>query len=170
MEAWMNSALNFNVGLLPLTVTLATAASVFCISYAQAGGKGHAAHQHGVAKVNIVAEGNTLTIQLEAPSDSIYGFEHEAKKPVDVKKRDDAIEKLKINAEKMFLTDSSLGCKISNSSIKPFVTDDKAEGTKQNNPSNKQMAGTHSEVHAVFKFECSKPLVTALVESAGRLR
>jgi hypothetical protein len=34
---------------------------------AAAGGKGHSAHQHGVAKVNVVAEGNNLTIQLEAP-------------------------------------------------------------------------------------------------------
>lgn len=133
-----------------------------------AGGKGHAAHEHGVATVNVVAEGTGVTIQLEAPSDSIYGFEHEATKPADVKKRDEAIEKLKANADKMFLLDASLGCKVASSEIKPFVTEEKesANGSKKGHKNHKQ--GTHSEVHATFKFECGKPVAGSSLQFAAR--
>ena len=55
---------------------LALAVPVLYSCIALAAGKGHAAHEHGVAIVNIVGEGNSATIQLESPSDSIYGFEH----------------------------------------------------------------------------------------------
>ncbi|MEN9825949.1 MAG: hypothetical protein RI953_1694 [Pseudomonadota bacterium] len=135
---------------------------------AVAGGKGHAAHEHGVATVNVVAEGNGVTIQLEAPSDSIYGFEHEATKPADVKKRDEAIEKLKANADKMFLLDASLGCRVASSEIKPFVTEEKesANGSKKGHKNHKQ--GTHSEVHATFKFECGKPVAGSSLKFAAR--
>jgi len=135
-------------------------------SLAFAGGKGHKAHEHGKAQVNIVGEGNTITIALESPSDGIYGFEHEAKKPEEIKKRDEAVEKLKLNADKMFVLDPVLNCKVVSTDVKPFVTDD--EPAKENNKSKKHShkKGTHSEVHATFKFECGKPVAGTSVKFA----
>ncbi|NBX16709.1 MAG: DUF2796 domain-containing protein [Proteobacteria bacterium] len=151
-----------NIVLFALTICLFP--QIVLHNFAAAGGKGHSAHQHGVAKVNVVAEGNNLTIQLEAPSESIYGFEHEAKKPADIKKRDDAVTKLKSNADKMFLTDPALGCKLTTSDVKPFVTEEKHEEKSDK----KHKAGTHSEVHAVFKFECTKPPAGSILKFAAR--
>ncbi len=37
------------------------------------------AHQHGKGILNIVLEGNTLLMELEAPGADIIGFEHTAK-------------------------------------------------------------------------------------------
>lgn len=135
-------------------------------TFAVAGAKAHKAHEHGTAQVNIVGEGNTVTIALESPSDGIYGFEHEAKKPEDIKKRDEAIEKLKTSADKMFVLDSSLGCKLTSSEIKPFVTE--AEPAKDAGKTKKHnhKKGTHSEVHATFKFDCSKPVAGTAVKFA----
>ncbi|NBO39323.1 DUF2796 domain-containing protein [bacterium] len=140
-----------------------------------AGGKGHAAHEHGVAAVNVVGEGNSVTIQLEVPSESIYGFEHEAKKPADIKKRDEAVEKLKVNADKIFVLDPSLGCKISSADIKPFVLEaeepekeSKKEHKKEHKNHENHKQGTHSEVHASFKFECSKAVAGSSLKFAAR--
>jgi hypothetical protein len=152
-------------GLVP---ALGSAAVSLMTQVAYAGGKGHAAHEHGVAKVSVVAEGMTLTIQLEAPSESIYGFEHEAKKPSDVKKRDEAVEKLKTNADKIFLLDTSLECKVANTDVKAFVTEDKADDKENKKHSKKHKAGTHSEVHATFKFECGKPVAGSTMKFAAR--
>ncbi|MEN9809296.1 MAG: hypothetical protein RLZZ488_863 [Pseudomonadota bacterium] len=132
---------------------------------ALAGGKGHKAHEHGTASVNIVGEANTVTIQLESPSEAIYGFEHEAKKPADIKKRDEAVEKLKASADKMFVLDSSLACKLTEATVNPFVTE--AEETKETKK-NKHKKGTHSEVHAKFKFECAKPVAGSEVKFATK--
>jgi hypothetical protein len=147
--------------------TFSIASVLLLAPAALAGGKGHAAHQHGVAVVNIVGEGSTLTVQLEAPSDSIYGFEHEAKKAADIKKRDSAIEKLKTSAEKMFVLEPGLGCKMSGSDIKPFVTEAK-ENDKKLSKKDEHKEGTHSEVHATFKFECTKPVAGSKLEFAAK--
>ncbi|MBM3382740.1 MAG: DUF2796 domain-containing protein [Betaproteobacteria bacterium] len=149
--------------------TLSAALCAILVSPAAFAGKGHGAHEHGVAAVNVVGEGNAVTVQLQAPSDSIYGFEHEAKKDADIKKRDAAIEKLKSHADKIFVLDASLGCKLASSDIKPFVTDgnekkdENAAGAKS-----KHKEGTHSEVHATFKFECSKPVAGSKLGFAAR--
>ena len=151
-----------------LFLRIFSAASMLLLaSAAFAGGKGHAAHEHGVAVVNIIGEGSTLTVQLEAPSESIYGFEHEAKKPADIKKRDSAIEKLKTSAEKMFVLEPSLGCKMSGSDIKPFVTEAK-ENDKKRSKKDEQNEGTHSEVYATFKFECTKPVAGSKLAFAAK--
>lgn len=147
--------------------TFFTASMLMLSTVAFAGGKGHAAHQHGVAAVNIVGEGTTLTVQLEAPSESIYGFEHEAKKAADVRKRDSAIEKLKTSAEKMFVLEPGLGCKMSGSDIKPFVTEAK-ENEKPQSKKDEHKEGTHSEVHATFKFECTKPVAGSKLAFAAK--
>jgi hypothetical protein len=132
---------------------------------ALAGGKGHKAHEHGTASVNIVGEANTVTIQLESPSEAIYGFEHEAKKPADIKKRDEAVEKLKSNADKMFILDTSLSCKLIEATVNPFVTE--AQEAKEDKK-HKHKKGTHSEVHATFKFECGKPVAGSEVKFAAK--
>ena len=147
--------------------TFSVASVLLIAPAAVAGGKGHAAHQHGVAAVNIVGEGSTLTVQLEAPSESIYGFEHEAKKATDIKKRDSAIEKLKTSAEKMFVLEPGLGCKMSGSDIKPFVTEAK-ENDKKLSKKDEHKEGTHSEVHATFKFECTKPVAGSKLAFAAK--
>jgi hypothetical protein len=36
----------------------------------------HKAHVHGVVNVNVAVQGPTLSVQIEAPLDSLLGFEH----------------------------------------------------------------------------------------------
>ena len=153
-------------------IVLTLAASGFLSSHALAKKKHYGAHQHGVATVNVVAEGNSITIQLETPADSIYGFEHEAKKTADVKKRDAAVEQLKSKAQEMFILESAINCKVVSTDVEPFVTERETAGKKaethsivaQQSQQKKHSHGhhnkkaIHAEVHATFKFDCEKPL------------
>lgn len=131
--------------------------------------KRYGSHQHGVATVNVVAEGKSVTIQLETPADSIYGFEHEAKNKKDIEKRDTAVAKLKSSAQDMFILDASLKCTLSSATVEPFVTGEhssheKAEHTQVSNKHphkekhHHKKKGTHAEVHATFQFGCEKPV------------
>lgn len=36
------------------------------------------AHEHGVAKLNVVLDGNTLELELDSPAMNLVGFEHAA--------------------------------------------------------------------------------------------
>lgn len=116
--------------------------------------KGHAPHEHGHAKLNLVVEGNKLTAQFEAPSESIYGFEYEAKSEKDKKRRDAGGEKLKDGFDKMLVLDKSLGCVFQNTKLNLFV----AEGHEEGGDAKAAKKATHSETHAEFVATCQKPL------------
>lgn len=149
-----------------------------------ASGKGHHAHEHGHAKLNIVVEGNKATAQLEVPSESIYGFEYEAKSAKDVAKRDSEVKKLTELFGTMLVFDPALKCVAQPGKIAPFVKDDheeQAEEKAHDKPAAKGAAqsgkakkpagghsehGTHSEVHAEFVFNCEQPLAGSKVSFA----
>ncbi len=129
----------------------------------KAHGKGHAAHEHGAGKLNLVAEGNKLTAQFEVPSESIYGFEYEPKTAADKKKREAGGEKLKSNIEKMIILDSKLGCKFTTTKLDLHANeaDDEAEADAKKPKDAKEQAkhdAEHSETHAEFVAECKSPL------------
>ncbi|MBN8554095.1 MAG: DUF2796 domain-containing protein [Deltaproteobacteria bacterium] len=105
------------------------------------------AHVHGVAELSLAIEDKGGVIAFEAPSESIYGFEHAAKTPAEKKARDQAMDKLK-NLGKILAFDATLGCKIQVDKIDAFVTDDDDDHGHS----------SHGDVHASFKVNCSKPL------------
>ena len=52
------------------------------------------AHEHGIAKVMLVSEGNLISFQFESPAMNIVGFEHEPHAKAHYKSLDQAVKKL----------------------------------------------------------------------------
>jgi hypothetical protein len=125
--------------------------SLLLSSIALAGGKSHKAHDHGVAQLSLVVEGQKVTAQFESPSESIYGFEHEAKTPKDIEKRDTEVAKFTSQVADLFQFDASAGCKLSPSKVEPFVVESKEE--KEEKHSKKE--AVHSEVKVTWEGQCT---------------
>jgi len=104
--------------------------------------KTHHKHNHEEAELGIAVQGNTATVEFKSPASTIYGFEHVAKTPSHIKKRDDGVKKLETKISEILKFDSKLNCKITTQKVDPFV----AEGHD------------HGEVHATFNVACEKPL------------
>lgn len=68
MSGWRQGARRGGL-LLGLAVALPVAA-------AEPGANPHGAHQHGVARLDVVVEGSTLLIGLDSPLANLLGFEH----------------------------------------------------------------------------------------------
>ena len=127
--------------------------------------KGHGAHEHGHAKLNLIVEGSKLTAQLEAPSESIYGFEYEPMSEIEKKQREAAGEKLKNTFGKMLVLDESLGCTFANTKLDLHASESEegAAAGKKAKPS-----AEHSETHAEFVATCQKPLAGTKAKFAFR--
>lgn len=70
-----------------LVVSIFTAAAMTAFAKA-----GHGAHSHGHGRLAIAFDNALGTIELTAPGDSVYGFEHEAKKKADKAKVEKAFD------------------------------------------------------------------------------
>jgi hypothetical protein len=123
---------------------LASTASLalFVASLLGAQQRGHKAHEHGHAKLNIAFETTTGApvgaIELESPADSILGFEHVAKTPADKARQEKALALLKARFGEMVVLPA--GCKMTPAKVEVHVE------------------GQHAEVHAEFTAKCAGPI------------
>jgi hypothetical protein len=86
----------------------------------------HGAHEHGRAKIMLVAEKQQLTLQFESPAMNIVGFEHEAKTEAQQKLVQDAINTF-VKPESLFII-SGGQCEFSKADINnPFSSGSKHE-------------------------------------------
>ncbi len=120
--------------------------------------KSQKAHEHGKAQLGVSIEGSKVGIDFESPAEAIYGFEHEAKKASDKKKRDDAVQIFQNKISEMITFDSSLKCKFKEKEIEAFVVekeDDHDNDHKKEKSSHKHH-GQHGEFHAEYEVTCEK--------------
>lgn len=99
----------------------------------------HDAHEHGAAMLDIAIEAKTVEMELHAPAESIYGFEHTAKTDAEKKAQADAYTAWKTRAAEMIGLPAT--CTSKSSEIE---TEAKGKG--------------HAEVDADANFECSVAL------------
>jgi hypothetical protein len=103
--------------------------------------------------VNIVVQGTQATVELLAPAEGIYGFEHQARTPAEQAQRDTALARLQDKISTMVLFEADRGCQFT--VIKIAVADEVPHEHGQTS----KKSGEHSEVHAEFAVRCEKPLV-----------
>lgn len=100
----------------------------------------HGAHQHGAGTLGIAFDGVYGKIELKIPSESIMGFEHQAKSKADQKKQSDAFKTLETKISDMIVFDPALTCKFSK---------DKLEATHE-------AKSSHGDTIALFNVTCAK--------------
>ncbi len=117
-------------------------------SFASAQHREHKAHKHGAGKFEMAFQGANGQIDIEAPSEGLYGFEYVPNTDDDKRKQHDALSLLETNISDMIKFDPELKCEISKIKIEV----DQHEG------------GKHSDIDASFKVICQKsPLGTTFV-------
>lgn len=139
-------------------------------------------HVHGVAALNVVLDGDDLTVELDSPAMNVVGFEHKPEAEADLNQSHDAIHKLKdgewlvINGGDCELEDADVDWQYKDILHEHFHADKKDEGEHKHehkeehkhdhdNHDDKKEAHehhhedgeTHSDVESKHQFECKKP-------------
>jgi hypothetical protein len=112
----------------------------------------HEAHVHGVAKLDVAIEGDTVTLMLDSPLANVLGFEHPPHTEVERQAVAAADARLRQGASLFVLTPDAK-CIASATSIHSPLADWK------NGTAHQETA--HADLEAEYVFKCSQP---------GRLR
>lgn len=131
------------------------------------------AHEHGVARLNVVLDGRTLVVQLESPLDNLVGFEHAPRND----RQRAALRKMEATlqaGDRLLRPSPDAGCTVKGAKIDhPYGTaagpaPAPADGAKSTAGAGKRSgagtAETHAEVRATYELECAKPEALARVE------
>ncbi|PAU54305.1 zinc-binding protein [Pseudomonas sp. PIC25] len=112
------------------------------------------AHEHGVARLNAVLDGNSLEIELESPSMNLVGFEHEAHSEEDKAKVAATRDQLEKPAA-LFGLPAAAGCELAKQELEsPLFGDEDEHHEAEAGHDHEE---EHSEIHAHYRFTCNAP-------------
>jgi hypothetical protein len=126
-----------------------------------------AKHVHGTVRLDVAIEGGKLTIQLEAPLDSVLGFEHRPRTDAQRKAAAALLEQMK-DVRAVVRPDADAQCSLAESSVESDALAPARPGTTAKD-------GEHADLDATYEFTCAQPqnlrkLDVALFDSFKRVR
>lgn len=114
------------------------------------------AHVHGQIELDVVIDGPTVVITMEAPLDNFVGFERAPRTDDEKKAVDEAVAKLRA-AETLFTIDPAGNCKLGPVDLRAPVL---GLGTT---PAGAPGAG-HADLDATFAFNCASAAATKFID------
>ncbi len=109
------------------------------------------AHEHGMAQLNAVLDGQTLELELESPAMNLVGFEHEPGSAEDRAKV--AAARRHLEQPQTLFGLAAGNCALSWQELESplFEADEHEEGHGHDEQSE------HSEIHAHYRLDCAQP-------------
>lgn len=129
------------------------------------------AHVHGVGKLDVALEGNTLTLHLDTPLANLVGFEHAAASMKD-KGSVEAAAKMLRDVSRIFVTDAAAQCKpaevqLESAVLPPALLGEKAEVT---GAAQSASHDGHADLDGDFTLVCASPGALNTVDADGLFR
>lgn len=118
------------------------------------------AHEHGIAQLNVVLDGQALELELESPAMNLVGFEHAAESAADKAKVDAARSQLQ-DPQALFGLGAG-ACSLSDTELEsPLFEDEEHEEHEDEHEHEEHhdhdKDSEHSEIHAHYQLDCKKP-------------
>jgi hypothetical protein len=138
---------------------------------AGAAGLAHAegAHQHGVARLELVAEGTTLTFTLDSPLDNLVGFERGPRTAAERAQVQAMAQRLHGGAALLQPSPAAVctlkAVALTSDVIAPALLAKDAAAPAQ--PGKPPAAGGHADLEATFSFDCRTPAALKGVALGG---
>lgn len=145
--------------------TAASAAALWLVTTAPALAAG--AHQHGVARLEVVADGSSLTVTLDSPLDNLLAFERSPRTPAERSAVQAMAQQLR-NPATVPQPVAAAGCTLRGVALAsgvlappllapPQRTAQPADATPQAGTQASVAAGGHADLEATWQFDCSAP-------------
>lgn len=117
-----------------------------------------AAHQHGLARLEVVAEGTTLTVTLDSPLDNLVGFERGPRTAAE-RSAVQAMAQTLHNSAALLQPTPAAGCTVRGVALASDVIDPAllAKGAPQGGAAKPPASGGHADLEATIGFDCRTP-------------
>ena len=163
---------------IPRHAAMALAVSLTCAVAWNGAAHAAGAHQHGLARLEVAAEGDSLTVTLDSPLDNLVGFERGPRTDAERKAVQAMAQRLR-NAATLVVPSAAAGCQLQavelvSDVIAPGLLAAAAPAAAVPAPV-APAAGGHADLEARFRFVCAQPqalkslVVTGLFQAFPRL-
>ncbi len=144
--------------------SLVWVASTLLVCAAASAQAQHHAHTHGVVELDLAIERNTVTIELEAPLESLVGFERAPRTDAEKQRVQQAVERLRAGAS-LFLIDPAAQCKLQAVELESAVLGlGQAAPAPRAEPAKGHAHEAHADLDGRFVFECAQAASARFVD------
>jgi hypothetical protein len=123
----------------------------------------HGAHEHGVARLTVVMEGQELVVELISPLDTLVGFEHAPANDTQRAALAEAGRRLR-DAAAMFALPPAAACTLAHADVESRWPMSAAAPAHPGRPHAEPTRGDHEDVVATWRFKCAQPQALAQLE------
>jgi hypothetical protein len=113
-------------------------------------------HVHGLVNLDVALEGQTLTMTLQAPVDTLLGFEHRPRTPAQRQAADTMIKRMNEGAS-LIRPNPAAKCTPAKSTVE-------AKALEAARPASGTLEDGHADLDASFEFTCAQPDKLASIE------
>lgn len=117
------------------------------------------AHVHGLVKLDIAIDAKTLTVQLEAPLDSLLGFERRPRTAAERQAADALLKQMK-ESPTLIRPEAAAGCTRSKTTVESQTLQQPAPAAGQGakaGAKDEARQDEHADLDASFEFSCEQP-------------
>ena len=127
-----------------------------------------AAHEHGVAQLNVALDDNSLELELHSPAMNLVGFEHKAQSAQDKKAVEMAKQQL-TNPIALFGIPAAAGCKVSKTDLDSplFGSEEHHDHDDHDSHAKGEHEHAHSDIDADYTLACDNPKALTALDLAG---
>ncbi|NGX16840.1 DUF2796 domain-containing protein [Wenzhouxiangella sp. XN24] len=130
-------------------------------------------HVHGLARLTVSLDEQTLTIALSSPLDNLAGFEHAPRTEAQKAALEHIVATLERPAE-LFLATAAAGCTPASTNIESPILEDHSSHDHEHHHDHDHDHHAHADLYAEYTFDCAQParlnnLTVVLFEAFPRL-
>jgi len=107
------------------------------------------AHQHGAVRLAVAIDGNELSLQLEAPLDSLLGFERAPRNDAERRAASDLLKQLRSGPATLFKADPAAQCVLVKAEVQAAVLEPAGQAAPKDDE--------HADLDASYTFQCAQP-------------
>ena len=107
------------------------------------------AHEHGVVRMGLAVDGQRMSLNLEAPAATVFGFEHDPETEEEIGVVSEAMETLKTRVGEVIAVSSELACELEDVEVvsAPEVDEEHSHSDDED---------AHSEVRVAVSWFCAQ--------------
>ena len=135
------------------------------------------AHEHGIARLGLAVDGTRLTVDLELPAESVFGFEQAPRSAEERATAAEALDRLRTGAASLFAFREGVTCDLDSAEVEApegfegdHAGEDQPPHEDEGHEHAEDEAPVHTEVHLLASLTCSaEPLGPASLRFADLL-
>ncbi len=113
------------------------------------------AHEHGIARLGLAVDGARVTVDLQLPAESVFGFEHAPRSAQERATAAEALDRLRSGGARLLAFPEGTSCALDSAEVQaPEDVEDDHAGEDQHTHEDEGIQ--HEEVHLLASLTCTR--------------